>query len=419
MNRVIFCLATSILVFAHSVAVAQDRVAAPRGKELKRVVTVYLKADVDTRRTMRAEADKKYSPLKDGPELKSLRKEMLAIAKKTGPKLKGSGTMYFYDKKAKKQGKYIVRGRPQETLFIGLHGGGKGSGDAGNMAGAMGGGGWWWIFPEVLEKTEYGWTTSGTEEFVMDLIEAAKRTGKVDPDRIFITGHSMGGFGSWTLGAHHADVFAGAAPYAGAPTPIWEGSKAVAIAPGVIPNLYNLRLHFFQSLDDKNVPAAANEQASKELKVWKKDYPEGFDYRYLRVNGRGHAAPKKGYMPTQKWVASKNRNARPKKILWQPKLKWKRHFYWLYWDAPILDAIIEASTNGKNEIEINTVEGYKELKGITVLLGDPIADLSKEIEIKVDGVSKFNGKVERTFSTLLLTIPRNDPKLLFDARVDL
>ncbi len=407
-----------IVLVASIPGLAQDRTAPPKGKELKKLVRAYLAANERQRQEMRRVADERYLPLQAGPKLIALRKQVLKYVKKAGKRIKGSGTMYFYDKK-KKIGKYIVKGRPQKTLFIGLHGGGLGQGDAGSMASGMGGGGWWWIFPEVLEKTEYGWTTSGTEEFVMDLIEAAKRTGKVDPNRIYITGHSMGGFGSWTLGAHHADVFAGAAPYAGAPTPIWEGSKAVAIAPGVIPNLYNLRLHFFQSLDDKNVPPAANERAFKELTAWKKEHPRGFDFRYLRVNGRGHAPPKAGYMPTQKWVAEKTRDARPRKIIWQPKLKWKRHFYWLYWQKPDRRTILEATATDNNIIVIDALESIQEIKGLTVLLGAPRIDLDKEIEIKVDGTSKFKGRVERTFSTILLTMPRNDPDLLFDARVDL
>ncbi len=409
---------TCVCFCLRGLGIAQERIPVPKGKKLKKIVQIYLAASHQERIDMRREADERYLPLAPGRKLKSLRSEMLKYARKTGRKLKGSGTNYFYDKKTKR-GKYIAKGKGKKGFFVGLHGGGLGSGDAGSMAGSMGGGGWTWIFPEVLEKTEYGWTTSGTEEFVIELIEAAKRSGKVDPNRIYISGHSMGGFGSWTLGAHHADIFAGIAPYAGAPTPIWEGKEAVAIAPGVIPNLYNLRIHFFQSMDDRNVPPAANERAHEELKTWKKDHPGGFDFRYLRVNGRGHAAPKAGYLPTQKWVAQKTRNARPSKIIWQPTLKWKKHFYWLYWEQAALKSIIEATTNGSNRIEINSIESHKSIEGITVLLGSPIVDLTQEITIKVDDTVKFKGKVERTFSTLLLTIPRYDEDLLFDARIDL
>jgi poly(3-hydroxybutyrate) depolymerase len=58
---------------------------------------------------------------------------------------------------------------------------------------------WVAIYPEVLEKTECGWTDSGTEEFVLELIERALRTWKIDRSQVFMGGHSMGGYGTWTL----------------------------------------------------------------------------------------------------------------------------------------------------------------------------------------------------------------------------
>ena len=95
------------------------------------------------------------------------------------------------------------------------------------------------IAPQALEATEHGWTDSGTEEFVLDLVDGALRTWKIDPDRVYFVGHSMGGYGSWTLGAHHADRVAAVAPSAGAPTPILDRAtnKPVDIVEGVIPSL--------------------------------------------------------------------------------------------------------------------------------------------------------------------------------------
>src|SRR5688572_19478376 len=190
----------------------------PAGKELRALVERYLAADAVTRRAIRAEVDAAYAPL-SAEALPALRKELLQAARKVGPKIEFAGTNTLLPGE---RGKYIAAGKPGGVLMIGLHGGGAGSGEAESAAGAMGGGGWCWLYPEVLQKTEHGWTDSGTEEFVMALIDAAKRSGKVDPDRIYITGHSMGGYGTWTLGAHHADVFGGAAAYAGAPSPICD-----------------------------------------------------------------------------------------------------------------------------------------------------------------------------------------------------
>ena len=414
------CLLLSV-AFATSAVAFEGETKPPTGTTLQKLVKKYLEAEESERATMRAEADREYAPLPGGRDLERIRSTIGKVTMKTGRRLKTSGTNYFYDEK-NKIGKYIARGKKGGALFVGLHGGGRGSGDAGSMASGMSGGNWAWIFPEVLEKTERGWTDSDTDKFVLDLVDAAKRSWGIDPNRVYITGHSMGGYGTWTLGAHHADVFAGGAAYAGAPTPVYVGGDSVDVidvVEGVIPSLYNSRLFFFQSLDDPRVTPEANIAANKKLLEWKQDHPEGFDYRYDEVDNRGHAAPKEGYLPSQKWVAEHRRDPRPKKILWQPVLDWKKQFYWLYWEKPEYGAILQAEVTAENEIDIKVLDGPGKISGLSVLLGEPLVDLEKEVVIRVDGKEAFRGIVPRSFSTLLLTAPRNDKHLLYDARIEL
>jgi predicted esterase len=53
------------------------------------------------------------------------------------------------------------------------------------------------------------------EKDVMDVIAEVRRDYNIDPDRIYLTGHSMGGFGTWSVAMSHPDVFAALAPVAG------------------------------------------------------------------------------------------------------------------------------------------------------------------------------------------------------------
>ncbi|MEE8104306.1 MAG: hypothetical protein V3T86_02090 [Planctomycetota bacterium] len=357
-------------------------------------------------------------------EVETWRGVLLKRAAK-GRKLRKRGTNYWYDKK-NKIGKYIVGGgNGKGGLLIGLHGGGKGAGDAGGAAGTFSGiaskfkcvG----IFPEVLEKTERGWTTSGTEPFLLELIEAAKRTWKLDINRIYLVGHSMGGFGSWTVGAHHADVFAGLGPFAGAPSPITADGQpygeVVGLEGGVIPNLHNIALHIYQSLDDVQVPPAPNIYANKELIKWK-ELHGGFNYKYVEVDGRGHGAPPGGHVTGVKWLYQFKRNARPKKILWEPVLSYKRMFYWIYWDRPVPNVEISVEITAPNEIAVD-LSGY-EKTGFRILLDDKLVDLSKEVVVKEGDEILFRGKVPNTFSTMLLCAGEKlDPDMLFAARIDL
>ena len=349
-----------------------------------------------------------------------------AWGRKSGRKLpKKKGQHWFYDKKAKR-GRYIVGGsNGKGGLIIALHGGGKGQGDAGGAASTFSPIAsklkCVCIAPEVLEKTEHGWTTSGTEEFILELIEAAKKTWKIDPDRIYMVGHSMGGYGSWTVGAHHADLFAGLAPFAGAPTPITvDGaaySKVVGLEDGVVPNLRNVALHVYQSLDDKNVPPEPNVFANKVVLEWQKEYG-GYRYKYVEVDGRGHGAPPGGHVKGVKWIYESKRESRPRHILWQPMFLKKKMFYWLWWNEPVHGALVEAKITKANEIDINL--GGNELAGFRVFLDDALVDLDKEVVIREGGDEVFRGKVQRTLTSLLLCAgEKYDTKMLFPAHVDL
>ncbi len=49
----------------------------------------------------------------------------------------------------------------------------------------------------------------------LEVLRLAERRFETDPNRTYLTGHSMGGHGTWNLGAHQADRFAAIAPSAG------------------------------------------------------------------------------------------------------------------------------------------------------------------------------------------------------------
>jgi poly(3-hydroxybutyrate) depolymerase len=54
-----------------------------------------------------------------------------------------------------------------------------------------------------------------SEQDVMNVVALVREEYKIDPARIYLMGHSMGGFGAWYLGAKHADLWAAVAPMSG------------------------------------------------------------------------------------------------------------------------------------------------------------------------------------------------------------
>ena len=68
--------------------------------------------------------------------------------------------------------------------------------------------------PPALDGSR--WNHEGVPAFIDATIAAAKRKYNIDPDRVFLGGHSMGGFGGYHLGQVMADRFAGVWLSAGA-----------------------------------------------------------------------------------------------------------------------------------------------------------------------------------------------------------
>jgi len=71
-----------------------------------------------------------------------------------------------------------------------------------------------------------------SEKDVMNVLEIVRREFAVDPDRIYLWGHSMGGAGTYHLAAKHPELWAGlavAAPAPSAPPAQLEGFRQLPI----------------------------------------------------------------------------------------------------------------------------------------------------------------------------------------------
>lgn len=354
---------------------------------------------------------------------KTWRKAIDKWHEKEGRQLpKKSGAHYYWEEE--KRGLFLISGKTSKPkgLIIGMHGGGVGSGDpysmqppitaAANALDMVA------ICPQVLEKTERGWTDSGTEEFVLDLVDAAIRTWEIDPARVYFGGHSMGGYGSWTLGAHHADRVAGLAPSAGAPTPIMNYEhEIIDIDPGVVPSLRNVPMIVFQSVDDPQVPPDANQGAVARVEKAKQEWGGYENFQYWEVDGRGHALHEGGMLALLEPLSEFERNPIPERIVWQPKLDWKRQFYWLYWETPMAEAIVVADLD--REANAVRIQCDRAMQGMRILLDDRVLDLEKEIVVFVNGEEVARQVVAPELGTLLLTSQSPDSGLRFHASLPL
>lgn len=113
-------------------------------------------------------------------------------------------------------------------------------------------------FPFILvapQSPGMGWNPDALNALLDDVMAKYR----VDHDRVYLTGLSMGGGGAWTLAAAHPEKFAAVAPICGAfRSP--EGPKAMA------EKLKGLPIWVFHGAKDNVVPIARSEEMVNALK---------------------------------------------------------------------------------------------------------------------------------------------------------
>lgn len=70
------------------------------------------------------------------------------------------------------------------------------------------------VFPQGLNNV---WNANDAN-FMMDIVDEMKKVANIDPDKIFMSGISNGGFLSFQTGCPHSDVFKGISPVTGGST---------------------------------------------------------------------------------------------------------------------------------------------------------------------------------------------------------
>ncbi|MES2645890.1 MAG: alpha/beta hydrolase-fold protein [Bacteroidota bacterium] len=105
--------------------------------------------------------------------------------------------------------------KPNEALFLSVHGAGV---EAIGQAKAYQSKDWGTLVAATNRRPRgFNWEDWGRMD-ALEVLKIAKQTYKPDPKRIYLTGHSMGGHGTWFLGATYPGTWAAIAPCSGYPT---------------------------------------------------------------------------------------------------------------------------------------------------------------------------------------------------------
>jgi pimeloyl-ACP methyl ester carboxylesterase len=183
-----------------------------------------------------------------------------------------------------------------KSLVLSVHGAGV---EATNQAGSYNSKTWAHIVsPTNRRPYGFNWEDWGRTD-ALEVLDVVQNSFTIDPNRIYLTGHSMGGHGTWHLGGTFPDKFAAIGPSAGwlsfwsyrVREKIEENSdmQKMLMRPtspsntlAIAENYKQHGVYILHGADDDNVPAEQSRQMVKHLENFHKDFI------YHEEPGQGH-----------------------------------------------------------------------------------------------------------------------------------
>jgi len=188
----------------------------------------------------------------------------------------------------------------------------------------------------------------------LDVIETVRDVSlhySIDPDRVYLTGGSIGGGAVWRMVARYPDLFAAAFVDCG-----WTWTLRLHLE-----NVSNIPMWIYHDATDVWVPVDESRTAVKLLSAM------GSPIVYNETSGRGHdVRPKDLASSTTEWLMDQRRNRYPAEVTYTTSTPLRGHAYWLdileFTDPNALATVNARVTEGLNRNQL-----FLHLRNIDVL----------------------------------------------------
>lgn len=207
------------------------------------------------------------------------------------------------------------------------------------------------------------------EQDVYEMLDDIKSRFKIDEDRVYLTGLSMGGGGTLWIGLSRPDIWAAIAPDCPAPP---AGTDELA------GNAVNLPVHLFIGDQDFLYQTAQD---------WRKRFDAaGVRYDYVEYPGIGHNSWEYAYEDgfIFDWFSQFKRDLYPQQVNFSTRWYKYDKAYWVKLDklVPGNLASIQAAFTGNNQIVIKS----SNLDAFTLnLKGHPMFTPGVRLQVEIDG----------------------------------
>ena len=175
------------------------------------------------------------------------------------------------------------------------------------------------IAPAWGEETQLEYRYSAQEHsLILAVLRKASRQFSIDSDRVFLSGHSIGGDAAWDIGLSHPDLWAGVIILSG---------KAGRFVHHYHQNARTLPFYIVCGALDHTTFSANEMDLDRYLN-------KGFDLTYVEYRGRGHEHFSDELIKIFDWLNRKSRLSSPKEIEAVSMRPWDRFFWWIEMNSP-------------------------------------------------------------------------------------
>lgn len=204
----------------------------------------------------------------------------------------------------------------------------------------------------------------------------------LDPDRVHVTGISLGSNYALAYAAAHPDWFAGIAPVS------TEGESREL----VLRNLNGVSVFTLEGAKDKNIRSIDGPRATAKILD-----RLGYRHRYDEDPAAGHEGFFAKYPTVLQWLANRPRQPFPREVIRVAHpgiILPARRFYWM--EADTHQAAWQASVRG-NVVTIHAARA----RSLTLHLSDRLLNLDEPVVVRVNGRTVHDKKVERSLRVTL------------------
>jgi hypothetical protein len=227
-----------------------------------------------------------------------------------------------------------------------------------------------------------------------------KRLYNIDINRIYLTGGSMGGAGTWWIGLSYPDLFAAIAPIMG-PTEFafWNSPLTEKLSPirqfiseqssalWIAENALNLPTFCNHGVQDEIVPIEQSRKIVNRLKDL------GYEIKYIEHPEAAHG----GFKPEMDyeiydWFENLRRNPFPKQIVYKTGSLKHAGAYWVKISRFInllKFASIEAEITSPNVIEMKT----DNIAQFSLTFSDELVNIKQPVKISINGKLHFQKEI--------------------------